>query len=185
MLHIRLRRIGKKKQPIYRMIVCEKTKDPWGDYLENLGTYNPRMTADGIQLKADRIQDWIKKGAQCSETVWNLLVDQGIVKGEKRKTIAISKKRHASIDKAQEDKKAAEEAKKAEEEAKKQAEAEAAKAAEEAAKAEAEAPAEEAPVEEKTEEKPAEETPAEEVPAAAPAEEEKKEEAPAEEKPAE
>ena len=42
MLKIRMSRFGKKKQPIYRIIVSESSKDPWGDYLENLGTYNPK-----------------------------------------------------------------------------------------------------------------------------------------------
>lgn len=142
------------------MIVCEKTKDPWGDYLENLGTYNPRVQPVDIQLKKDRIQEWLAKGAQCSDTVWNLLLDQGLVKGEKRKTIEISKRRAEKLNKTRADKQAKDEAKKAAEEAKKIADAEAKKAEEEAAKAEAEAaPAEEvaealeeAPEEKKTEE---------------------------------
>lgn len=165
MLHIRLRRAGKKKQPIYRLIVCEKTKDPWGDYLENLGTFNPRSTPPAINLKTDHIKEWITKGAQCSDTVWNLFVDQGIVKGDKRKTMDLSMKRHAKMEKAGADKKAAEEAKvakaAAEAEAKRK-EAEEAKAAAEAAKAAAEA----APVEAPAEEAPAAEAPAtEEAPA--------------------
>lgn len=145
MLHIRLRRIGKKKQPLYRMIVCEKTKDPWGDYLENLGTFNPRVHPAEVQIKADRIQEWISKGAQCSDTVWNLLIDQGVVKGEKRKTIEISTRRKAKLEKEgvakkakDEAKKLADEAKKEAEEAAKKAEAEAKKAAEEAEKLAAE-----------------------------------------------
>ena len=137
MLHIRLRRIGKKKQPSYRLIVCEKTKDPWGDYLENLGTYNPRKQPSVAELKADRIKEWISKGAQCSDTVWNLLVDKGVVIGDKRKTIEISTKRKAKVA----DKNAA---KKAEEEEKKQKAEEAKKAEEEAAKAEEAKKAEEA-----------------------------------------
>jgi small subunit ribosomal protein S16 len=108
MLHIRLRRIGKKKQPSYRLIVCEKTKDPWGDYLENLGTYNPRSTPSEISLKADRIKEWIAKGAQCSDTVWNILVDQGVVTGEKRKTIELSEKRKLKLSEKEEAKKAKE-----------------------------------------------------------------------------
>ncbi|MBD3250857.1 30S ribosomal protein S16, partial [Candidatus Uhrbacteria bacterium] len=127
MLHIRLRRIGKKKQPVYRMVVVEKSKDPWGDYLENLGTYNPRVTPTEFNVKADRVKDWIAKGAQCSDTVWNLLMDQGIVTGDKRKTIELTRKRKGKLDKVKEEKKAAEEAKRAEAEAKKQAEAEAKK----------------------------------------------------------
>ncbi|MFA5129835.1 MAG: 30S ribosomal protein S16 [Patescibacteria group bacterium] len=142
MLHIRLRRGGKRKQPIYRLIVCEKTKDPWGDYLENLGTFNPRSTPPEVNFNTEHIKEWIAKGAQCSDTVWNMLLDQGVVTGAKRKTVELSKKRHAKMEKAGADKKAAAEAKEAkaaaEAEAKRQA-AEEAKAAAEAAKAEAEA----------------------------------------------
>ena len=101
MLHIRLTRIGKKKQPEYRIIVCEKARDPWGKALEILGHYNPRTNPVAVTLKSDRITHWISNGAQCSDTVWNLLVDQGVVKGEKRRTIKLSKKRHEAIDKKQ------------------------------------------------------------------------------------
>ncbi len=94
MLSIRLRRIGKKHQPSFRLIVLDKRKDPWGDYLENLGQYNPRSTPKVIEFKADRIQHWIKMGAQASPTVWNLLVDQKIVTGEKQKA-GKSKKKEA------------------------------------------------------------------------------------------
>ncbi|MBD3281480.1 30S ribosomal protein S16 [Candidatus Uhrbacteria bacterium] len=128
MLHIRLTRIGKKKQPEYRLMVCEKARDPWGKALEILGHYNPRTNPATVNLKEDRIKHWIDSGAQCSETVWNLLVAQGVVKGEKRKSIRLSKKRQEALAKKK---------KKAEE---KKAEA----AAAEAAPTEAEAPAEEA-----------------------------------------
>lgn len=139
MLHIRLRRVGKAKQPNYRLVISEKTKDPWGDNLEVLGTYNPMVTPSAINFKTDRIKEWISKGAQCSETVWNILVDQGVVKGDKRKTMDLSTKRKAKMEKNNADKKAKLEAKAAAEAAKKEAEAEAKKAEAEAAKAAAEA----------------------------------------------
>jgi small subunit ribosomal protein S16 len=104
MLHIRLTRIGKKKQPEYRLIVCEKARDPWGKALEILGHYNPRTTPVSVTLKTDRITHWISNGAQCSDTVWNLLIDQGVVKGEKRKSIKISKKRKEILAKKKKDK---------------------------------------------------------------------------------
>lgn len=83
MLVIRLSRFGKKKQPVYRLIINEKHKDTRGDYLENLGFYNPRTKE--IKLKAERIKYWLEKGAQTSATVHNLLVDQKIIKGPKVK----------------------------------------------------------------------------------------------------
>jgi len=175
MLHIRLRRIGKKKQPTYRLIVCEKSKDPFGDYLENLGTYNPRTTPSEINLKADRISEWISKGAQCSDTVWNILVDQGVVKGEKRKSIQISTKRKGKLEKKSADKAVADEAKKVADEAAK-AEQDAAKEAAEEATKEAEASVEAAPEQEAEAAAPEAEVPSE------PVEEKPAEEAPAEEK---
>lgn len=101
MLHIRLTRIGKKKQPEYRIIVCEKSRDPWGKALEILGHFNPRTNPPTITLKRERIEHWIKNGAQCSATMRNLLVDQGILQGEKSKTIKISDKRREALAKKQ------------------------------------------------------------------------------------
>lgn len=98
MLMIRLSRFGKTKQPTYRLIVSEKTKDPWGDYLENLGTFNPRSNPPEIKFKADRIKFWLSKGAQLSETVNNLLIDLKVIEGDKRKKVSISKRRKVKLD---------------------------------------------------------------------------------------
>lgn len=150
MLHIRLTRIGKKKQPEYRLIICEKSRDPWGKALEILGHYNPRTNPASVNLKQDRIKYWIDNGAQCSETVWNLLVDQGLAKGEKKKSIKLSKKRQEAIAKKQKDAaKKAEEKKEAEAAAK---EAEAAKEEEVKEEVSPEASAEEPKAEEAVEE---------------------------------
>jgi len=97
MLTIRLTRVGKKKQPEYRFIVSEKTRDPWGKALEILGQYNPRSNPPKIELKKDRVEYWISKGSQCSDTVWNLFLDKGIVKGDKRKKLGISKRRKEKL----------------------------------------------------------------------------------------
>ncbi|MDD5340893.1 MAG: 30S ribosomal protein S16 [Patescibacteria group bacterium] len=95
MLCLKLARVGKTKLPTFRLIVCEKTKDPWGSYLENLGTYNPRSKE--LNFDADRIKYWLSKGAQTSGTVWNLLVSKGIVEGKKKKASRISRKRQEKI----------------------------------------------------------------------------------------
>ncbi len=92
MLSIRLSRVGKKHQPSYRLIVVDKRKDPWGAYLENLGIYNPLRKPKVVEFKSERVKYWISKGAQPTETVWNLLVDQKIVEGTKRKRHASAKK---------------------------------------------------------------------------------------------
>lgn len=145
MLRIRLQRIGKKKQPTYRLIVSEKTKDTQAGSLEMLGEYNPVSANKVMNLKEDRIKHWISVGAEPSNTVHNLLVKAGVIKEKAKKAVTITNKRQGKIDQknaaAEEAKKAAQEAKKAEEEAKA---AEAAAAAE----AKAEAPAEDAPAEE-------------------------------------
>ena len=101
MVTIRLSRVGKKKQPSYRLLASEKSKDPWGKYLEILGIYNPRSTPPEIKFDAERIKYWMSKGAQPSETVWNLLVDQKVVEGEKRLKVKLSKKRKAKLAKKQ------------------------------------------------------------------------------------
>lgn len=92
MLAIKLSRVGKKKQPSYRLIVVEKTKDPWGKAKEIVGFYNPRTKPKTITLEAERIKYWIAKGAQPTATAWNILVDAQIVTGEKRKAHPPGKK---------------------------------------------------------------------------------------------
>ncbi len=93
MLTIRLTRVGKRKHPLYRLIISEKARDPWGKALEQLGTYTPHTNPAVFEFKKDRIEYWIGKGAQCSDTVWNLLVDRGVVKGDKQKMQSVSKRR--------------------------------------------------------------------------------------------
>lgn len=100
MLSIRLSRTGKKKQPHYRVIVVDKQRDPWGKALEILGSRNPRTKE--TTLKEERIKFWIEKGAQPSNTVWNLLIEQGVIKGDKRGVTHISKKRKARGEEAKE-----------------------------------------------------------------------------------
>ena len=97
MLTIRLTRVGKIKQPIFRFIVSEKARDPWGRALEILGTYNPRTEPATIDIKKERVAHWISKGAQCSDTVWNLFIDQKMVTGEKRKMQSVSKRRKEKL----------------------------------------------------------------------------------------
>lgn len=154
MLSIRFVRKGKKKYPVYRIIVQNKVSNPQSNYLENVGTHNPHTKE--TTFNADRIQYWIGQGAQPTDTVHNLLVTNGVIKDDK---VRASKSKPGK-------KKAAEiEAKKAEDDAKK-SEVEAKKNEEAAAKeVEKEVKPEEIKAEEKTPEalKP-EETPAEEKP---------------------
>ena len=91
MLTIRLSRIGKTKKPMYRLIISEKTRDPYGRALEILGSYNPYTKE--LQAKNDRINYWIKNGAGMSATVNNLLIDKKVIEGEKVKASIARKKK--------------------------------------------------------------------------------------------
>ena len=73
MLAIKLMRTGAKKRPSYRIVVKEKQSKRDGAYLENLGTYNPTRDPAEINLKAERVQYWISKGAQPTDTVRRLI----------------------------------------------------------------------------------------------------------------
>ncbi|MDD4290478.1 MAG: 30S ribosomal protein S16 [Patescibacteria group bacterium] len=114
MLSIRFTRIGRKKAPLYRIVIMDKRRDPWGKYIEKLGFYNPRTKE--TQLDKERISYWLSQGAKCSATVHNLFVKNDLLKAEKVKSVEITKKRAEKINKAKEDKKAKEEAKKVESE---------------------------------------------------------------------
>lgn len=93
MVSFKLRRVGRKKQPSYRLIVTEKRRDPWGTALEIVGTYNPRTEPATVVLKEDRIKYWLSKGAQPTNTVHNLFVDAKLITTPKRKTLPPGKKK--------------------------------------------------------------------------------------------
>jgi len=81
MLAIKLSRKGKKNQPFFRVIILEKTKDPWGDFLEDLGLVDPLHKK--ISLKVERIKYWLSQGAQPTASVHNLLVNQKVIEAPK------------------------------------------------------------------------------------------------------
>lgn len=151
MLSIRFKRVGRKKAPSYRIVVMEKQKDPWSNYIEKLGFFDPKSKE--TVLKKDRIKYWLSVGAQASNTVSNLLLKNGIIEDIKKKAVKISKKRQTKIG----DKKKLEEETKAKKEASAVAKALADKEAE--AQKEAEVLVEETPVAEE----PAKETVVEEA----------------------
>lgn len=70
---IRLARIGARKQPYYRVVVIEKERARNGREVEVVGLYNPRTNPTTIDLKRERIDYWVSKGAQLSDTVGRLL----------------------------------------------------------------------------------------------------------------
>ena len=78
MLTIRLARIGKKKKPVYRVVVIERTRPRDGRFIENVGTYDPLRKPAEIKLNVDRIKHWLGCGAQPSETIRSFLRRQKI-----------------------------------------------------------------------------------------------------------
>ena len=79
---IRFQRIGRKNDAAFRMAVIEKTAGPKaGKYVDLVGTYNPKTKA--VTYNAERIQEWINKGAQVSPSLKNLLITKGVLTGEK------------------------------------------------------------------------------------------------------
>lgn len=77
MVRIRLRRVGLTHQPSYRIIAADKEAPRDGRFLEILGFYNPRTEPSTIDLKEDRIFDWLSKGAQPSDSVSQLFKTVG------------------------------------------------------------------------------------------------------------
>ena len=163
MLKIRLQRVGRKNDPSFRVVVVDSKQGPKsGKFVELLGSYSPKM--DKVVVDGERAKYWMGKGAQTSDTVHNILVNEKVVDGAKRNPLP--KKSPIVSEKEEET-----------------APAESAEAQTPAEGGEGDAPAEavveetteeatpEAPAEEAKEEASALEAPAEE----APAEEEKKE----------
>ncbi|MFP4343595.1 MAG: 30S ribosomal protein S16 [Anaerolineales bacterium] len=77
MLRIRLRRVGRKKQPSYRVVIAESTAPRDGKFVEVIGFYNPRTEPETFQLQEDRALHWLSVGAQPSEAVARLFRTHG------------------------------------------------------------------------------------------------------------
>ena len=96
-VRIRLKRIGAKNSPVYRVVVADSRSPRDGKFIEEIGTYQPLKKDTNFTLNLERAQYWISKGSQVSDTVWNLFLDQGIVKGDKRKVTTLSKTRREKL----------------------------------------------------------------------------------------
>ncbi len=84
MLKIRLKRIGKKKQPSYRFVVAEATQPRDSKTVEELGFYNPMTKPSTIKIEKERAKYWISKGAQPTDTVAQIFVKEGLIKEIKK-----------------------------------------------------------------------------------------------------
>lgn len=82
MLKIRLQRIGRKNDPSFRAVLTDsKNSTKSGKFLEILGTYNPKTNEKS--LKVERVEYWMKQGAQCSDTMHNFLINEKVISGKK------------------------------------------------------------------------------------------------------
>ena len=79
MLKIRLARVGKKKQPTYRVVVADSRAPRDGKYVEIVGSYNPRTEPDEFVINEDKVRDWLAKGAQPTMRMQKLLAKQGLM----------------------------------------------------------------------------------------------------------
>ncbi len=82
MLTIRFNRTGRKNRPSFRVVLQEHTVAPGGRHVEILGSYDP--FSKKTVLRSERVQYWIGKGAQVSDSAYNLLLREGVVEGKKR-----------------------------------------------------------------------------------------------------
>jgi small subunit ribosomal protein S16 len=76
---LRLRRQGKKKQPIYKIVAADSRSPRDGKYIEAIGLYNPLTHPSSVDIKEDRALYWLNNGAQPTDTVKNLLSQKGIL----------------------------------------------------------------------------------------------------------
>lgn len=90
MLMLKLQRIGKKHQAAFRLVVGEKRTKLNGVQLEDLGWLSPRL--EKFECDKERVSYWLKRGAQATDTVYNLLVEAKIIEGQKRPVRIKSKK---------------------------------------------------------------------------------------------
>jgi small subunit ribosomal protein S16 len=73
MVKIRLARHGKKKKPFYRIVVADERSPRDGRYIELIGTYDPLQNPAGVQIKKERLEKWLRNGAQPTDTVARLI----------------------------------------------------------------------------------------------------------------
>ncbi|AOA00051.1 30S ribosomal protein S16 [Carnobacterium divergens] len=77
---IRLKRMGSKRNPFYRMVVADSRSPRDGRYIEVVGTYNPVVSPAEVKVEEEKVLSWLATGAQPSDTVRNILSKEGIMK---------------------------------------------------------------------------------------------------------
>ena len=79
MVKIRLRRLGAKKKPFYRIVVADSRSPRDGRFIEEIGYYDPLKEPAVIKVDEEKARDWLAKGAQLTDTVRSLLVRAGVI----------------------------------------------------------------------------------------------------------
>jgi small subunit ribosomal protein S16 len=79
MVKIRLNRMGAKKKPFYRIVVADSRSPRDGRFIEIVGTYDPTQKEAAIKVDEEKVIDWMKKGAQPTDTVRSILKKQGVM----------------------------------------------------------------------------------------------------------
>lgn len=108
MLAIRLQRVGRKHEPVFRLVLTDSKNGPKsGKFLEILGSYDSRR-GEKAEFKTDRVRHWMASGAKVSDTVHNILVDKKVVEGKKinvlpkKKAILKEEKKEEKIEEKEE-----------------------------------------------------------------------------------
>ena len=92
MVRIRLRRVGRKKAPVYRIIVADSQSPRDGKFIEIIGQYAPRQAQGGLNVNEERANYWLGVGAQPSDTVRSLLRRAGVLKRRHEQRLGIELK---------------------------------------------------------------------------------------------
>ena len=90
MVKIRLRRMGAKKHPFYRLVVADSRSPRDGRFIEHLGYYDPRTEPVKVKIDVDKVMKWLQQGAQPSEAARSLLKREGILERRSEKQPAAS-----------------------------------------------------------------------------------------------
>ncbi len=86
MLSLRLQRIGRRNEAHFKIVVIEKTRGPKSQkYIDIVGSYNPKLGR--VLIDEEKVKKWLSHGVQPSDTVYNMLIDKGIIEGKKKNVL--------------------------------------------------------------------------------------------------
>ena len=100
MIRIRLKLIGKKRHPFYRVVVADKPDRRDGRFIETLGSYDPHSNPPVVKLDGEKAKEWLGKGAQPSEAAEKILVRAGVIE---KKVVRATSAKPAAAGKSAED----------------------------------------------------------------------------------